>query len=120
MSSSLKECTTIWNLEHGLLKKVSVNDVLSKGQFSNFLIFLTEFRNPNSIQNPIPNYGLMVPFGDTFLDVSHPNGEVYKFNPDGPAGSKWILMPEKGLSTGIGYQSVRKDSFITDNMTVCV
>ena len=99
-----------------------MNDVLSKGQFSNFLIFLTEFRNPNSIQNPYghPNFGLTVPFGDTFLDVSDPGGEVYKFNPDGPAGSKWILMPEKGLSTGIGYQAVRKDSYITDNMTVCV
>ena len=39
----------------------------------------------------------MVPYGDTFLLAGTVTGEVFKFNRDGPAGSKWIRMPENGL-----------------------
>ena len=78
-----------------------------------FVLFVPEFEMPNwnpaNFQSAIPPLGLTVPFGDTFLDVGDPNGKVYKLNPYGPAGSKWILMPEKGLFFGPGHGWVRKD-----------
>ena len=41
-----------------------------------------------------------VPYGDTFLVTRCDTGEVFKFNSNGPPGSKWVQMPEKSL---IGY-----------------
>ena len=78
-------------------------------------IFLAEYKNPNVHGGMLgwghTNFGLTVPFGDTFLDVSDPNGEVYKFNPNGQAGSKWILMPEKGRQVYYAYGWVRQDGY---------
>ena len=38
-----------------------------------------------------------VPYGDTFITTHCDTGEVFKFNANGPLGSKWIQMPEKSL-----------------------